>query len=582
MGATALIDMAVIALRMLGWVHFDVMSESAANAVCGVLLFCGAVLAAAVMAGAARSPAAANGLAERLVRVGTRALPATGLLMLTICVAFIDDGLRTRTDSVWPLTRAAMWAFLGIAAVYVCRITRTPLDRVIDTERALSVILPGLLVVAAIALPMTAGLSPWYVTVMLVPAFSVLANIGIPAVAGISVALTINALEVTRDRGTWVSDVIGARKPLVLWLVAAKSVLLIASWFIYRAFTTDPVATLSIPDLLSALIAAAIAVVLLVINGRISIALPRHEAASRYSGVILGGALAVGFGSAMLLGSVAAQMVTRPWTLAGVCFLLALCLPTRRIRHPGGIAFAYLGIAVVGFLLAVVFAARPVPTSTRFDADARMDAILTAGETLAVVALAAATVWIIVASIRARRFGWLVYLGTVVVWIVVQSVSRATGFSEIWTFDVMLTGLLGVATVLLLLGLQRSIDGFEIVVVLVGTTLLIEVPMMAQFLPDRIAVPLAVIGVLSPGVALVGKALADMTEPAAQRRAVLQLATTALVYSLLSAGVWVNDLDVTQFTDLITAFATSALAIPILLLLIAAHQRQTAPSDVRD
>lgn len=568
-------EMAVIALAMIGWARFGMSVETAIHALTGVALFAGAVLAAAVLAGVARAPAAPRGVAGRLARLGIRALPTTGLLMMATWVVFMDDNLRTREDAVWPFTRTAMWAFLAIAAIYVWRPPVTASNRLLNVDLALKVVLPGSLVVAALALPTTAGLSPWYVTLMLIPVLSVLMNIGIAVIPGISVAFTVKALEVTRDRGRTVAEFIGTRKSLLLWLVAAKLAVLTISWFTYRVLSPHE-ATLALTDFLTAFIAAAIAAVLMAVNARVSLSLPQHSAASRYTGVVLGGVLVFGFGLAMLLGVTSAAIVTRPWTLAGICLLLALGVATRRIRHRRWVALAYLGVTVLATVLAIELASRPAGLSTQFHADDRMESIRAAGAHLAVLALGLVMVWIIVSSIRSRQFGWLIYLGTVVLWLVVQSISRATGFSEVWVFDLMLTVVLAAAAVLFVVGFQRSIDSFEIVVALVGTLLLIEVPMITQFQPDLVAIPLAMLGVLSPGVALMVKAVTDIGEPALRSRGVMYLALTASVYTQLSAAVWLADLDVAQFADVITAFAQSALTIPLLLLLVAAYQRQAA------
>lgn len=113
--STVVMEMAVIALAMIGWARFGMSVETAIHALTGVALFAGAVLAAAVLAGVARAPAAPRGVAGRLARLGIRALPTTGLLMMATWVVFMDDNLRTREDAVWPFTRTAMWAF-GSAA----------------------------------------------------------------------------------------------------------------------------------------------------------------------------------------------------------------------------------------------------------------------------------------------------------------------------------------------------------------------------------------------------------------------------------------------------------------------------------
>ena len=500
-------------------------------------------------------------------------LPTLGLVFLAIVVVLEDDGLRTSSESNWPFTRIVMWVGFAAACLYVARRRRPHSAALVDGDRALRVALPVMLVIAVVATPVTAGSSLWNTTLLLLGVLSVILNLGISAAIGILVTLTVKGLEATRDRGKRVSAFIGERKRMLLAIVGAKLLGILLVWALRRTLVPDePVLDLSLATCVMATIAAAIVVVLLVIDSHVRLSRSDHEVVSRFSGIVVGGALSCGFAAALLIGVGTSAIATRPLSLIGAALLLALAVALSGVRRWPARVTAYAILVVAGAVVAVTWAARPTSALPMFDGgDESMARLVTTGGVVALLAVVVALIWIVVASIMSRRFGWITYVATVVVWVVIQFIWSAVAPFDLMTFDLALTLFLGVAAMLLVTGAQDVVDGFEIVVVAVTTFLLIEVPMVTELLPEWVQLVLLSIAVLGPGLAVIWKALAAMGEPATQRGAVARIALTTAVYFQLSVGVWLGRVDIAKAVDLVTDFAQYTLVIPLLLLMVAAH-----------
>ena len=410
---TSLGAMTWIGLSVVGTGPIGPPAKDVAHAASAVVIFAGLALASAVLAGAVRMPGAPAGFRGRLARLAVWLLPTAGLILLAICVVLMDDGLRTSQEAGWPYIRIFTWVSLGTACLYVLRPRRAHMDGLVDADRALRVALPAMLVIAIAATPVTAGLSPWYVSLLLLGVFSVVMDLGISAIIGILFALTVKGLEATRDRGKLVSARVGTNRRTLLAVIGVKLVALLLIWAAWHAKAPgDTVLDLSLPSCVMATAAAAIVVILFAIDGHVRLSTSDHEVVSRYSGIVLGGALSFGFSAALLIGLAASAIPTRPMSLIGAALLLALAVWLARARRLGAVVAAYVTVMVAGAVSAIALASRPVVAYPVFDGgDESMQILRGAAIGIAIIGVGIAVIWILVACIVSRRFGWLVYVG---------------------------------------------------------------------------------------------------------------------------------------------------------------------------
>jgi hypothetical protein len=577
----SLIAMTWIALSTLDAGPIRPDASDGSRAASAVALFAGFALAMAVAAGSVEVVEGLPGFRGWFLRLGIWFLPTTGLVLLAICVVLVDDGLRTAQDSNWPYTRLVMWVSLAVACLYVARPRRPRSEGLVDADRALRVVVPAMLVVVIVATPVTTGSSFWDITLLLLGVLSTISNLGISALIGILVTLTVKGLETTQARGKLISAYFGQRQRTLVAIVGAKLLGIFAIWFAYRTLSPgDAVLELSLASWIMAFIAAAVAVALFAVDGHVQLSTSDHDVISRYSGIVLGAALTLGFSAALVIGVMGSAVPTRPWGLIGASLLMGSAVVLARFRSWPAAAVAYVVAISLGAASAILLSGRRVFALPIFDgSDDSMSVLTGIGAGVAMLATAIAVIWIIVACIVSRRFGWLVYLATVLVWATIQTVWSVVAPFDLMTFDLALTLLLGVAVVLLIVGAQRAVDAFEIVVVAVTTFLLIEVPLISDLLPPAVQSVLLLAAVLTPGVAVIWNELATLSDPPPHRGALVRITLTTAVYCQLSVGVWLGSVDIARAVALVTDFAQQTLMVPLLLLLVAAHHSVRAHGE---
>jgi hypothetical protein len=179
-------------------------------------------------------------------------------------------------------------------------------------------------------------------------------------------------------------------------------------------------------------------------------------------------------------------------------------------------------------------------------------------------------------ALKRRRFGWAAFIGAMLVWIIVIEIwgDFATPVSFV-TFDLLLTVLLGIAAVAFVTGVQSAIDGYEIVAVIAVTSILIEFGRLTDLIPKAFSAWPFILAVVGPGVAVIWKQTAALVDKQNQRRAVQTLSITALLYCQLAAAIGMSTVKLSDSLDALSSGGLGYLSIPLLLLLVAAHNPRT-------
>ena len=542
------------------------------RAVIGVILYGALITSIAVGAGTFR-PSDQKGPLRYVSRIVGLLLPAASLVLIAFTILAMDEDQRTSPRPEWAIIRAVAWVAFGVACVYVLRPLPSP-SGLVCASRALRVLVPATLWVAVLGVTKAMGVYSMGISALLLPALFAMAVVGISLAIGATIAGALGALENTRQRGQAVTAFVGVKKRRIFIMIAAKCAALVLVWVAYRVVKPEEsIVVLSRPAVIMATIAALVAVALFAVDSRIKLSASGHGKAAQYGGVLVGSA--VGFALTVVFAiALMATIITVRWAyILGVLALVVFALVVRRARASVLIGVGYPGVLVAAVLISLVLGHghridRPIIDPAN---KATMQLLTAFAALIAVVVFIAAAVWLVVVAIRRRRFGWLTYVLTVVIWNVIVSWWNSVSAIEFMNFDIALTVLLAIAALLLVLGIQRVIDGFEIAVSLAVTFLLIEGPMIADLLPTAVGLVPVVLAVVGPGVTVVWKALAALSNEPTRRAGMVKLATASVVYCGVAAVLWQIAFDVPDYLRTVSDFSLSVLAIPLLLLLVAAH-----------
>jgi hypothetical protein len=119
-------------------------------------------------------------------------------------------------------------------------------------------------------------------------------------------------------------------------------------------------------------------------------------------------------------------------------------------------------------------------------------------------------------------------------------------------------------------GGQHLVDGFEIIVTVVVLSVLIELPMVLDMLPEPARRGLLIAALLTPAIASIWKHLSGLDPELAGRPALRALAVTCLGYATLVGLVWTIGISGGDLINNLSTQVLNFLSVPIALLLIAA------------
>jgi hypothetical protein len=174
-------------------------------------------------------------------------------------------------------------------------------------------------------------------------------------------------------------------------------------------------------------------------------------------------------------------------------------------------------------------------------------------------------------AVRTRQVRLGVYLLAVVVWVaVLVTLSRVAPGTTGLNIDLALTLLLLVAGLAWMAGGQHLVDGFEIVLTTVVLSVLIELPIALNALPEIAQRGLLVAALISPGVASMWRHLRYLDPALAGRPAIRGLAVTCLGYSTLAGIVWIFGSSVADLINSLSTVVLGFVSVPVALLLVAA------------
>jgi hypothetical protein len=302
-------------------------------------------------------------------------------------------------------------------------------------------------------------------------------------------------------------------------------------------------------------ITALIVVILFALESRIRLPVFDQSGVLRGANLIIGSAVGVLALSELLILGVVSLTPPQAFTAVAVAILvtLGLLFAHRRRRWMEVLGYPLLVVAATALSVTLI----PLRSSIRSLRSSGVN-MRPAGILMVVVSflvILGALTWIIVMALKRRRFGWAAFIGAMLVWIIVIEIwgDFATPVSFV-TFDLLLTVLLGIAAVAFVTGVQSAIDGYEIVAVIAVTFIL------------------AVVG---PGVAVIWKQTAALVDKQNQRRAVQTLSITALLYCQLAAAIGMSTVKLSDSLDALSSGGLGYLSIPLLLLLVAAHNPRT-------
>jgi hypothetical protein len=176
-----------------------------------------------------------------------------------------------------------------------------------------------------------------------------------------------------------------------------------------------------------------------------------------------------------------------------------------------------------------------------------------------------------VLAVKTRQARLGIYLLAVALWVAVlvilgRVVPGTTGLN----IDLALTLLLLIAAVAWMRGGQHLVDGFEIIVTVVVLSVLIELPMVLDMLPEPARRGLLIAALLTPAIASIWKHLSGLDPELAGRPALRALAVTCLGYATLAGLVWTIGISGGDLINNLSTQALNFLSVPIALLLVAA------------
>jgi hypothetical protein len=189
---------------------------------------------------------------------------------------------------------------------------------------------------------------------------------------------------------------------------------------------------------------------------------------------------------------------------------------------------------------------------------------------LLITGLLVAVAVLLVLAVKTRQVRLGVYLLAVALWVaVLVTLSRVVPGTGL-NIDLALTLLLLIAAVAWMRGGQHLVDGFEIVVTVVALSVLIELPMVLDMLPEPAQRGVLLAALLTPAIASIWKHLSGLDPEPAGRPALRALAVTCLGYATLAALVWTIGISGGDLINNLSTQVLNFLSVPIALLLVAA------------
>ena len=587
--AAVLVSITALTLSLLGMLIFGhgplrLHASSTTKVVALLLTTGGAGIATAILAGTVRTSDFSIGPPAKVMTHLVRLLPMTGLIVLVMTIMCLDETRRVSSHPGWILIRATLWTGLAVSCIYVLRPRRPKYMGTVDIDLVARVGLPLTVIMVAVAAIPLVGFRPATISVLLKPPSSFIAVALYPIFLGLFIIGTIKGLSATRDRGERLSRYVGERHGRVGALLITKLLVLLVFCVILHLnhVDTSPFSwTLS--AWVYAVAAAVVGIFLFVVDDRISLTKADYRTVASSAPFVVPGAVGCVFFVAIALGLVIGCALNRPWALVAAVVMFALAVVPRYVTLRPITGLIYGAAVVAAVVGANIFGSVPPFFATVYAASERDLAVLVGIAVLvAVIATIGGFGWVIVRSFRRRQFGLATFLTTVVVWVVLLQAWSTTAAPIRWTqFDLVLTGIMVVLTVASIAGFRHAVDPVEMVVAATVTFFLIEWSSMSDLLPRYVKTLPLLLAVLGPGLVAVWRGLDALRHKADRRKAVVQLATTAMVYEGIALYVMANKLNVSNFADTISKVILGFISIPLILLLIAAREPSAARHRAR-
>ncbi|WP_445169445.1 hypothetical protein ACTXG7_09060 [Mycolicibacterium sp. Dal123E01] len=545
------------------------------RAVVVVMTIGGAGIAAAVLAGTVRESDFSVGTPAKVMSYLTRLLPLAGLIVLAVTILCMNEARRVSSRPEWIVIRAVLWTGLAVSCLYVLRPRKPRYLGSIDVDPMARVALPLMVMMVAVAVVPGIGFPPGVISILLLPPSNLIGIAVYPIFLGLFFMAAIKGLSESRDRGERLSRYLGDGNGRVSLLLVGKLIALLGFCVVLHVMNEDSSPfSWTLSAWAFAVGAAVIAIFLFVVDDRVSLSKADYHAVAQNTVFVIPGFVGLTFAMALAFGLALGFAMTRPFALVAVLVIVALALlprhvvmaPLWRTFHRGALVVAVIGAIVVG-------ASPPFFGAVYSGADRDSLVLLEIGVLVAILATIGGLGWVIVRSFRKRQFGLATYLLTVVAWIALIQAWSTTAAPIRWTqFDLVLTGFMIVLTGASMLGLRHAVDPIEIVVAATVTFFLIEYSSMSNLLPRYVKALPIVFAVVAPGLIAIWRGLDRLTQHADHRKAMVQLATTAMVYAGVVAFVVGNKMEVGRLVDNISNVTLGFISIPLVLLLIAARQ----------
>ncbi len=187
---------------------------------------------------------------------------------------------------------------------------------------------------------------------------------------------------------------------------------------------------------------------------------------------------------------------------------------------------------------------------------------------------------------RPRFHGLRLFSLALLLWVLVTTalplLVRSRPGTNAIAVDLVLTVGIAVFALLLRLGRQREVSAYELVLLLITTTVIVEGPVLIAALPVAAASPLLALAFIAPAVAVLGpEAQGLIGAPLHRERLLTRVGLTAVGYGLLGVIAALAPHPLGYIQDL-PGLVNGAAALPFAVVLVAARsarQRQTvAPS----
>ncbi len=574
-------SMALLAMYLLGTGPLNPPGTATTVTITSVMLLAGILFSAAMLAGTYRADALGGGLYAVMARNLERVLPLSGLTLVVIAAVAMPGNIRTGESPKFVLLRALVWIAVGVSCMFVLRPPRPPTLGCIDSDRALRVALPGFffLGIAAVQVVLFGPTAP--IARLIAPCLFAAGFIGVVVLPGLFMAGAIKGLQATFRRGERVAQFVDAHPRLLPTAVVAKLAVLGIFWAVWHTFAPDePKLVFHSSTLTMAAISTLIVLILFALESKIRLPVFDSNVVSRTTSIVFNAGMAAAGTSALLI--VAFTNFTPPQAFAAVsvALLVVLGLLFARHRRPRIQVLGYPLLVVAATALSVTLI--PLQSSVRPLRSSGIDTRpLRISVAIGLLVIVGALVWILVAALRRRQFGWAVFIGAMLTWTIIIDVwADVVKPISFMTFDLLLTVLLGIAAVTYMLRIQKTIDGYEIIATVVVTSVLIEFGALTDLLPKGLSAYPLILAVAGPGVAVIWKQTANLNDRQSQRRSVQALSFTALLYTQCVAAFAFSYVKPSESLDMLSSAGLGFLSIPLLLLLVAAHNpREARRSD---